>query len=263
VGVTDLNEVPKRVCNQGNGSSYDQHRGKPSSHVNQRLHRPEAAQYPISGPSDSIPRERSRTCRRTGKTALSFSRPAASFERMTSARLATLTSRVSVIRSREAPRRRSSYPRVPSGSSAMSTNPCVVTNVHVVPQSNECWSSGNSTGPSTREIRSFASNSRSASARRPKLARSREGVTSTSRVAYGDPRSSAANPPITTNWTPWRSRTSRSLSGRYGTASGIPYGSLPLHSIVKIDTRQEVGEAFGRRHVEVMINDGFVRVVVP
>jgi hypothetical protein len=43
VGVTDLNEVPKRVCNQSNGSSYDQHRGKPSSHVNQRLPRPGAA----------------------------------------------------------------------------------------------------------------------------------------------------------------------------------------------------------------------------
>lgn len=65
-------------------------------------------QNPISGPSLSIERDRSRTWRRTGKTALSFSRPAASFERMTSARLATCTSRPSAMRSCVAFRRRSS-----------------------------------------------------------------------------------------------------------------------------------------------------------
>jgi hypothetical protein len=40
-----------------------------------------------------------------------------------------------------------------------------------------------------------------------------------------------ASPPMTTNWTPWRSRTARSLSGRNGTDSDIPLNPLPLQSI--------------------------------
>jgi hypothetical protein len=57
----------------------------------------------------------------------------------------------------------------------MSRYPCDVTNVHVVPQSNECASSGNSTGSSTSGIRCFASSSRSASASRPRFCRSLDG----------------------------------------------------------------------------------------
>jgi hypothetical protein len=70
----------------------------------------------------------------------------------------------------------------------MSRYPYLVTKVQVVPWSNDWSSSSISSGYSKSVTRIFASSSVNAVASRPRLSRVRAGVTSTSRVTYGDPR---------------------------------------------------------------------------
>ena len=87
-------------------------------------------------------------------------------------------------------------------------------------------------------------------------------VTSTSRVMYGEPRSSAAIPPMTTYRTPCRSRTSSNTSGRYGTDSDTTrYRFAVLQLIMETNPLEQVGKPLGRRHLEVLVDDHCSRLV--